>query len=458
MNQLIAPPLGRWADSHARLQFAQHYSKRSLARTRQAFFFLVAFVAAQGYLVPIIDIPQINWAVWPSLPDIFGACLIVNMVRTNVRRIPVSALNRRTLRDLLWMWVFFAINFLIVTIPNSTTGEGIKFGGYVLIVFAKLIAVYWAVMHIPLDQRRLRIIHIAALAAFLWLALTTLADRFYLIEINDFTRHLPAALAGKWNTSIISLDSTVSNSHGGTTVTLLVIGALAVGTARHRFTWPVQLMVFVLLAGSSFLSGSRQGLVRIAAFIAIYFTKQRSRLLLFLLPFFLSAALIVQIFPKEKLVANPYYLKALERQSELIDDPFSSESLSGRPILWISVIETLNEKPIRWLIGYGLGNYTEFKNAAHNMFLQFLQDGGLLELFCFSLLSLRIFRRIWVVRQEAWTFISLSGGMLTSFLTSAIFYPTLGTGWYLGLYFVVLHVLTIKPIDVTAIGRRNSPM
>jgi O-antigen ligase len=356
------------------------------------------------------------------------------------------------------MWVFLAINFLIVTMPNSTTGEGIKFGGYVLIVFAKLIAVYWAVMHIPLDQRRLRIIHIAALAAFLWLALTTLADRFYLIEINDFTRHLPAALAGKWDPSIIPRNSTVSNSHGGTTVTLLVIGALVVGTARHRYSWLVQLIVFVLLAGTSFLSGSRQGLVRIAAFIAIYFTKQRSRLLLFLLPFFLFAALIVQIFPKEKLVANPYYLKALERQSALIDDPFSSESLSGRPILWISVIETLNEKPIRWLIGYGLGNYTEFKNAAHNMFLQFLQDGGLLELFCFSLLSLRIFRRIWVVRQEAWIFISLSGGMLTSFLTSAIFYPTLSTGWYLGLYFVVLHVLTSKPIDVTAIGRRNSPM
>jgi hypothetical protein len=456
MIQLIAPPLGRRTDSHVRLQFAQHYSKRSFARTRQAFAFLVAFVATQGYLVPIMDIPQINWAVWPSLPDIFGACLIVSVVLTNARRIPVSTLNRGTLRDLLWMWVLFVINFLIITIPNSTTGEGIKFGGYVLIVFTKLIAIYWAVMHIPLNQRRLQILHIAALAAFLWLALTTLADRFYLIEIDNFTQHLPPALTGKWNTSIISLDSTVSNSHGGTTVTLLVIGALVIGTAKHRFKWLVDILVFVLLAGTSFLSGSRQGMVRFAAFIGIYLTKQRGRLLLIFWFLFLSAPLIAYIFPEEKLVVNPHYIKALERQSVLLGDPFSSEGLSGRPDLWLSVIETLNEDPNRWLIGYGLGNWAEFENAAHNMFLQFLQDGGLFELLCFSLLWLRILRRIWTACQEAWVFIALSAGMLTSFLTSAIFYPTLGTGWYLCLYFIVLHTLSTKPIEVAAIGRRNS--
>jgi hypothetical protein len=416
----------------------------TLVRSREQgllpFLCLAGFVATQGYLIPVTALP-LNWAVWPSLPDLFGLGLVAG-VTLLPHRTQLTAFNRGMLKDLLWMGLIFSFNFLFVTIPFSSTGEGIRYGGYSLILFTKYVGVYWAAAHVRIDQNRLRILHIAALTALLWVSLTTLADRFYLIEIDDFTRHLPSASAGKWDVSIVGLDSTASNSHGGTTVVILILGALVVATAQHRFAWLVEGAVFGLGMGSSFISGSRQGLVRMIAFIATYFAKKPARYIVLMLVFLVLVILLFSLWSNPlSEIDNPYYLEALQRQEALRTDPFSNESLAGRPELWQSVIDTLNDSPIRWLIGYGMGNYVEYENAAHNMLLQLLQDGGIIELILISILWIRIFRRIWASRQEAWTLVSLTVAMLTSVFTSAIFYPNLATGWYLGLYFVTMHLV-----------------
>jgi O-antigen ligase len=130
----------------------------------------------------------------------------------------------------------------------------------------------------------------------------------------------------------------------------------------------------------------------------------------------------------------------MERQSTLIDDPFSNEGLSGRPQLWLSVLNTLNQEPIRYLTGYGIGNYVEFRNAAHNMFLQMMQLGGLIAVLIMTTCYVLIFRRLWQHRHVAWPVVATTAGMLSSVLTSAIFYPNLATGWYLGLYFICFHI------------------
>lgn len=413
----------------------------SYIRSRWQFVFLVAFIATQGYLIPIIALPSVNWAIWPSFPDIFGVFLVLSVVFKKTERIPRDSKDQEMFKCLFAMWIFFIVNYLIVTIPNSITGDGVKYGGYTLIVFTKLVAVFWAADHIPLNKKRLQVIHIAAMIAFLWLSITTLADRIGMIEIDNFVRHLPLALAGKWNSNIVSLDSTVSSSHGGTTIALLVIGALCVGTEKRSRAWLVEPIVFAFLLGTSFVSGSRQGLVRSVVFIAIYLIKKNKIMPILAMACLISFLFFSNIIQKGEMLDNPYFVKAIERQSILIGDPFSSEGLSGRPNLWISVVDTLNETPIRWLIGYGIGNYTEKNNAAHNMFLLFLQEGGFLELVFFGVLWIKIFKRIWVAKKKSWVMVALSGGMLTSIMTSAVFYPTLGTGWYLGLYFISFKVL-----------------
>jgi O-antigen ligase/polysaccharide polymerase Wzy-like membrane protein len=426
----------KWANHPKRVT-----KEMSLEKSRWAFLFLLGFIATQGYLIPVVALPSLNWAIWPNLPDIFGIGLGLSVFffRPYLR---LSTFNRNTLHDLTWMWIIFVLNFLFVTIPFSLTGEGIKFGGFTLILFAKMLFVYWAVAHIPLDKKRMQLLHAAALIAFLWLALSTLADRFSIIEIDNFVRHLPQASAGKWSVRVVSLNSTVSNSHGGTTVALLVIGALVIGTIRHKFRLLVEGIVIALSIPVAFISGSRQGLVRFFAFFATYFGRNWGRILILLLLLLILSGPIFLLFGDPfSDIDNPFYNRALERQSILIEDPFSNEGLSGRPDIWQSVIDTLNEDYIRWVAGYGIGNYVEYDNAAHNMPLQFLQDGGIVLFIYATLLWLRIFSRIWQYRQQSWVIISLTVAMFTSVFTSAIFYPNLATGWYLGLYFVAMHIM-----------------
>lgn len=423
---------------------------------RVSFFCLAGFVATQGYLIPIVALPSLNWALWPSLPDLFGIVLVIIVVLSTVHRTRVSRFDRSIFTDLVWMLLFFALNFFLVTTAFSTTGEGVKFGGFSLILFAKYVVVYWAATHVSIDKDRMHILHIAALIAFLWLCVTTLADRLSLIELDNLTTHLPSAIAGKWGS--IGLDSTVSNSHGGTTVVILVLAALVLGTARHRFTPYVEGTVFVLSLPTSLISGSRQGLVRILAFFATYMSRRFLRY--FMLILVLLIPVVVYLFVSDSplpYIDDPNVIQSLDRQRVLITDPFSNEGLSGRPDLWQSVLNTLNEDPIRWFIGYGIGNYVEFNNSAHNMLLQLLEDGGLIELVLVGVLWARIFGRIWRRRWEAWAMVSLTIGMLTSALTSAIFYPNLSTGWYLGLFFVAMHIVpSVSQSDVPVRSKQST--
>jgi hypothetical protein len=405
-------------------RFGYNAQIQDVAKGYIAFLCLVGFIATQGYLIPVVALPY-NWAVWPSLPDIFGVGLVVS-VFVSQRHNKVSPFNQRTLKDLVFMGILFAANYVLVTNTFSMTGEGKKFGGYSLIVFFKLLVVYWAAIHVPMTPHRIRILHVAALAAF--------------------TNHLPRSRAGKWGA--IEIDSTVSATHGGTTVTILVLGALAIGTAKHRFAWLVETLVFSLTITSSFITGSRQGLVRILTFIATCIVKKPGRYisLMVVLLSFLSLVSLLWGSSLSGYRENPYYLQALARQEVLRADPFSNEGLAGRPQLWSNVIDTLNEDPIRWIVGYGMGNYVEYNNSAHNMFLQYLQDGGIILLICCSALWIRIVYRIWHIRDRAWSLWALTLAMLSSIFTSTIFYPSLSTGWYLGLYFVTMHIL--EDIDV----------
>jgi len=418
-----------------------HLTAQDSLAERWAFRFLVGLIASQGFLIPVIAFTSLNWSVWPNLPDFFGVGLVLSVVFMR-NRPQVSSFDRDTLKDIVRMGAFFALNVLIVTSLISSSGEGIKFGVYNLFLFGKLIAIYWAIAHVPLDRAKMYILHIAALAAFLWLSFSTLGDRYSLIEINDLVKHLPQAQAGKWSVLLVDLESTVSNSHGVTTVTQLILGTLVIATAYHyRDTMFIEGLVFLLTFPVSFITGSRQGIVRAGVFFLTLWTRRVGRLFVTLL--FLALLLsLVQLGAHDPFHAdtNPYIQAAAERHGVLIEDPFSNESLAGRPELWAKVINTLNSNPIFWFSGYGMGNYVEYQNAAHNMLLKLLQDGGIIEIVVIGGLWLRIFRRIWSHRQKSWSIIALTAAMLTSTLTAAIFYPALSTGWYLGLYFIVLHI------------------
>jgi hypothetical protein len=65
---------------------------------------------------------------------------------------------------------------------------------------------------------------------------------------------------------------------------------------------------------------------------------------------------------------------------------------------------------------------------------------------------LAMFRRLWRIRDQAWPLVAATAALLTSLMTSEVFYPTLATGWYLGLYFVSLHIAAGLPKTGTALA------
>jgi len=144
---------------------------------------------------------------------------------------------------------------------------------------------------------------------------------------------------------------------------------------------------------------------------------------------------------------------ALERQRVLFDDPLTDDGLSGRPLIWARTIETLNDHPRFYLTGAGLGSYVEYGGASHNMILQLLLEGGVIALLLYITCYGAMLRRLWSIRNRAWPMVAATAALLTSLMTSEVLYPTLATGWYLGLYFVSLQVAAGTPRETGASRR-----
>src|SRR3972149_3335438 len=167
----------------------------AVAASTVPFLFLLGFVATQGYLIPVMALP-VNWSLWPNLPDLFAFGMVLSSLHL-VGRTKMHSFNRTTLSALTAILAFFICNLIVVTWPNSRTGEGIKYGGFSIFLLAKYIIVYWAATLIPITPQRKRLLHLAAWAAFLWLALTVILAHFNLFDPKAFVTHLPMSSSGK---------------------------------------------------------------------------------------------------------------------------------------------------------------------------------------------------------------------------------------------------------------------
>jgi O-antigen ligase len=180
--------------------------------------------------------------------------------------------------------------------------------------------------------------------------------------------------------------------------------------------------------------------VRFVAFTSVLLAWRGGKLLLglactaLLAGFLLDASGTLAISPGSTAEA------ALQRQRVLFQDPLTEEGLSGRPIIWARTIETLREHPNLYLTGAGIGSYVKYGGASHNMILQLLLEGGVVALLLYIICYGAMLRQLWRTRDQTWAMVAVTAALLTSLMTSEVFYPTLATGWYLGLYFVSLQI------------------
>jgi len=398
------------------------------------FLCLVGFIATQAFTIPVAVLPT-NWALWPSLPDIFGLGLVLSVAlsrrpgRTSQLGSPVSSY--------LWLLLLYSVLSLVtLTLPQSGVGAGVKYGGFTVVLYFKYVLVAWAASHVPLDGERSAWIHRAALIALVWVSATSLASRFGLLDLRVFTSRLSGADAGRWAGV---LDSTVGKQNQ-TPVTMLLLSGLALATTDYRKRWLTTMLVIALGTLVAVLTGSRQGVVRFVAFTSVLFAWRGGKLLLGLACTALLAGFLLDASGKLAISPGSRAEAALQRQSVLFQDPLTDDALSGRPVIWARTIETLHEHPRLFLTGAGIGSYVKYGGASHNMILQLLLEGGVVALLLYIICYGAMFRHLWRIREQAWAMVAVTAALLTSLMTSEVFYPTLATGWYLGLYFVSLHI------------------
>ena len=403
------------------------------------FLCLVGFIVTQAFTIPVVALST-NWALWPSLPDIFGFGLVLAVFAS---RQPVRT-NRlgNSVSRYAWVLVLYSvISFLTLTLPQGGGGTGVKYGGFTLLLYLKYVLVAWSASHVPLDKERVGWIHRAALLAFLWVAATSLASRLGVLDLRVFTSWLPSSSSGRWASV---LDSTVGKQNQ-TPVAMLLLAGLALVTTDYKKRWPTTVLVIVLGTLVAVLTGSRQGVVRFVAFTTVLLAWRGGKLLLGLAYTVLLAGLVIDAGGAFAISPGSRAEAALERQRVLLQDPLTEDALSGRPVIWARTIETLNEHPYLYLTGAGIGSYVEYGGASHNMFLQLLLEGGLAALLLYIICYGAMFRHLWRIRDRAWAMVAVTAALLTSLMTSEMFYPTLATGWYLGLYFVSLDIAARIP-------------
>jgi O-antigen ligase len=422
------------AGTGLRIEFTHSEARPQALSLRAGFVCLVGFVVTQAFTIPIAALPT-NWALWPSLPDIFGFGLVLAVLVSEQPERP-GRLGSSVSRYLWMLMLYSVLSFVMLTLPQGRSGVAIKYGGFTLLLYFKYVLVAWAASHVPLDEERVAWIHRAALFALVWVAATSLASRFGFLDLRVFTSRLPAGDSGRWAGV---LDSTVGKQNQ-TPVTMLLLAGLSLVTTDYRKRWLTTMLVIALGTIVAVLTGSRQGVVRFVAFTSVLLAWRGGKVLLglacaaLLAGFLLDASGALAVSPGSKADA------ALQRQRVLFQDPLTDDALSGRPVIWARTIETLHEHPRLFLTGAGIGSYVKYGGASHNMILQLLLEGGMVALLLYVICYGAMFRQLWRSRGQAWALVAVTAALLTSLMTSEVFYPTLATGWYLGLYFVSLHI------------------
>ena len=185
------------------------------------------------------------------------------------------------------------------------------------------------------------------------------------------------------------------------------------------------------------LSGSRAGLVSLLLLVATQLLKKPSTILITII--FLA---IVPVLLQSDLTVY------LDRHEVLLSGSVDDTSTNGRVSIWLDYVKYLNQQPIRWIIGCGLGSSIDIKdaspaNAAHMLPLQIIAELGIIGLVVFFLLTIYIMQPLILAGRENSAMVWCSVALLFSCATQETFYPMPAMGFFPGFYLVAL-ALTIS--------------
>jgi len=132
----------------------------------------------------------------------------------------------------------------------------------------------------------------------------------------------------------------------------------------------------------------------------------------------------------------------LYSRQKAIFHAFNRESLSGRDDIWKEHLTVLNDQPLRWVVGGGLGAAAEIGGDAHNQVLEIITELGVIGLIIWGRWLVGLIKSLWRYEQNGrviwWSCICL----LVSCVSQETLYPVAAMGHLLG-FFVFTCVLAM---------------
>ena len=413
------------------------------------FVVLCLFVLSQAFTVPLFTIGP-SWAVWPTAGDILVAAMVLVMIAhacVGVGRIQ-SKTNRRILTLLLLLLAGCTFSYLILCrampiLHPTESGRAADFGEYQLYRIAQAILAFVFASQIDLTPRRRRFLSFAAVTALTIVCTSLFLEYFGIVSASAYADHLPKStfVAGPWGYYASAEGSfgygTIGYNHAysSSQVLLLLVLCLLLNPKARNFA---KAGLVFLAEAAIFASGCRAVFLASLIFLIVLFVRRPRTLAAFACVLLVVAGLTAGFAPSVPGLLRP----AVDRALDL--NPFADTYSGGRPQRWSGQIDYLNEEPLRWLVGAGFGTAVEETDNAHMIYLQIINETGVLGLAAFVFAFWEIFRQLYRAGPDSRPMFFGTIAILTASIAQETLYPVPAMGQYIAFYTFCL-ALALRP-------------
>ncbi|HVN94188.1 MAG TPA: O-antigen ligase family protein [Terracidiphilus sp.] len=413
------------------------------------FILLCLFVLSQAYAVPLFTVGP-SWATWPTAGDLVIAAIVpIVLARRFMGAGQIrNKANKRILVLLVALLAACTCSYVILCrampiLYLTETGRAAEFGEYQLYRIVQAIVTFAFASQIDLTIPRRKILALTTVAALLVVCAALFLEYLSIVPASAYAGHLPKSLsvAGPWayyasaNGAFGYGTIGFNHAYSSSQVLLLLVLYLFLEPKARNFTRAA--LVFIAEA-AILISGCRAVFAGSLLFLAALFIRRPRVLAAFAWIFLAVAALTTGLAPSAPDVMRP----ALDRVSAI--NPFDEEDPGERDQLWLGQIQYLNEKPLRWLTGGGFGTAVEETGNAHMMYLQILNETGIVGLAAFAFAFAEIFRQLRRAGPESRPMIFGTLAILVASIAQETLYPVPAMGQFIAFYALCL-ALALRP-------------
>ena len=420
-----------------------------------AFGALCLYLLSQAYTIPILTIGP-SWAVWP-MPSDFAtmatAATALLLPRTRDARM------RRYRQAIGALFIFCGLSFTILVVfrhilhGESLATGSVTFGAFHGVRLFEFFLVFAAATKVPLGEKRLNVLKWITFAILGWQIFAVFVTYLGIIPAWDFAPQLPESknISGAWEYYVNSKEEglgTIGYNHAYTAAQLTLLCGMALQFAAGKRNgklqgWPAIAILLITLV-AVFMTGSRAGLGTHLVFTLGYLVRSPVKMVASVI-----ASLVLFGFIQSWVESYRSMDDMTERHATLTN-PFEDDNLSGRDNIWKERVKWLNETPLYWVIGGGLGSTADTGGPAHMLPLQIIAELGVLGLFFASLLLGRLLVDQIAARRRLHAFFWVTVALLVSSITQETFYPEPALGHFMGLYLLAVAIFMRRAAEGSA--------